>query len=57
METRDIKIFKQSSGSRYLVMPCKLLLRTTTSVNGRIVSMLECMKKRVLHGQKARIHI
>ena len=57
MEKRDNEIFMQSSGSRYLAMLNKLLRRATTSVDEGIGSTLSSKKKRVLHRQKARIHI
>ena len=56
MEKRDFEFFRQSP-NRYLAMPGRQLRRATTSVNGRIGSTLKSMKKRVLHRQKARIHI
>ena len=37
---RNNKIFVQSPGSQYLVLPGKLLLKAATSVNGRILSTL-----------------
>ena len=45
MEKRYNKNFMLSPGCRYLEVQGKLLRRATTSVNGRIISMLESKKK------------
>ena len=57
IEKWENAIFMQSPGSWCLAMQGKLLCRTITSVNKRIGSTLYSKKKRVLHRQRARIHV